>query len=87
MFQKLLSEVESYYYDLNALGINTVEEIGEIMDCSQAEKLLRVKLLSDILMAKREYKKKSPWYQKRTANAKAHTQNTETGDNNTLNPI
>jgi len=72
---------------MNALGINTVEDIGEIMDCSQTEKLLRVKLLSDILMAKRDYKKKSPWYQKRALNAKGHNQNTDTGEPNIVNPV
>jgi len=65
MFQKLLSDIESYYYDMFALGVSTVEEIGEIMDCQPNEKQLRVKMLSEVLVAKREFKKKSLLYPKR----------------------
>ena len=66
MFQKLFQDIEQYYYENFALGVGTVDEIGEIMECPEKETQLRVMMLSKILMAKREYKQKSTWYSKRT---------------------
>ena len=34
IYQKLLADISSYFNDMFALGVTTVEDIRDIMDCS-----------------------------------------------------
>ncbi len=46
IYQKLLGDISSYFNDMFALGVTTVEDIRDIMDCSAQERVLRYNLLS-----------------------------------------
>ena len=34
MYQKLLGDITTYFYDMFAMGVTTVEDIGDIMECT-----------------------------------------------------
>ena len=34
IYQKLLGDISTYFYDMFALGVTTVEDIRDIMDCT-----------------------------------------------------
>lgn len=56
MFQKLLSDIESFYNQMKQLGVENTEEIVDAMECSSEEKAIRFAFLNKVILAKREYK-------------------------------
>jgi|LauGreDrversion4_2_1035121.scaffolds.fasta_scaffold127113_2 hypothetical protein len=52
MFDKLLADIEYFYSNMKSLGIETTDQIVEVMDCSTEEKNTRMSFFNKVLMAK-----------------------------------
>ena len=65
MFNKLFTDIEYFYSQMQNIGIETTEEIVDAMDCPNDEKNIRMKFFNQVLMAKREYKNQMELYKQK----------------------
>jgi hypothetical protein len=56
MFNKLFTDIEYFYCQMQNIGIETTEEIVDAMECPTEERNIRMTFFNKVLLAKREYK-------------------------------